>query len=357
MKTPLSILSTSKIEIVSEKENWDFLINSADAADIYHTYEYHQITKKPDEKPILLVYSENDMMIAIPLLLRNIPNSTYKDCTSVYGYGGPITKNIDEHIDLSNFTTRIQEFLFKNNIVSVFSRLNPFIPKQKFCLQGLGEIISLCQIVNIDISKSLENQKKEYNRRLRTHINKARRECYVKQAESKEDILQYIKLYYQNMKRVNAKQEYFFSEDYFFKLLNAKHFTTRVLLAIEKGTQKIIAGAMFFETNQTVHYHLSGSDANYLHLYPIKLLIDEMREVATEQDCIYYNLGGGVGYKEDSLFNFKSAYSKDFKPFSLWRYIVNHKVYNELASKKEERNGEQPQEKGTTFFPAYRSNL
>ena len=357
MKISLSIESTSKIEIVSEKENWDFLINSADEADIYHTYEYHQITKKPDEKPILLVYSENDMMIAIPLLLRNIPKSTYKDCTSVYGYVGPITKKIDQHIDLFNFTTRIQEFLFKNNIVSVFSRLNPFIPKQKFCLQGLGEIISLCQIVNIDISKSLENQKKEYNKRLRTHVNKARRECYVKQAESKEEILQYVKLYYQNMKRVNAKQKYFFSEEYFFQLLNAKHFTTRILLAIEKGTQKIIAGAMFLESNQTVHYHLSGSDANYLHLYPIKLLIDEMRELATEQRRIYYNLGGGVGYKEDSLFDFKSSYSKDFKPFSLWRYIVNHKVYEELVAKKQEKECAIFHKECSLFFPCYRCNI
>ncbi|MEG3658562.1 peptidoglycan bridge formation glycyltransferase FemA/FemB family protein [Arenibacter palladensis] len=342
------------IEIISEKEKWHNVLEAADSFDVYHTYEYHHISKKPDEKPMLLTYSEEDRMIAIPLLLRKIPNSIYKDCTSVYGYGGPVTKNLSQNFDQANFASKIHDFLLINNIVSVFSRLNPFISNQPFCLQGMGEIISSSRIVNIDITQNLEEQKKDYGKRLRTHINKARRACYVRQAESKEEVLEYIKLYYENMTRVNAKKEYFFSEDYFFGLLDAKDFDTRILLSIEKETHKIIAGAMFIKTNNIVQYHLSGSDANYLHLYPIKLLIDEMRVRATLENCIFYNLGGGVGYKEDSLFDFKSAYSKDFKPFSLWRYIVNLEVYNKLIAEKEEKSCSPTLKKCSHFFPCYR---
>src|SRR5690606_28972886 len=98
--------------------------------------------------------------------------------------------------------------------------------------------------------------------------------------------------------------------------------------------QEIIAGAMFIKKNNIVQYHLGGSNEKYLHLNPIKLLIDEARIIATHEKYSYFNLGGGKGAKEDSLFQFKSGFSKDFRPFSVWKYIVDHEVYKNLVKEK-----------------------
>ncbi|WP_150451201.1 peptidoglycan bridge formation glycyltransferase FemA/FemB family protein [Arenibacter lacus] len=345
------------IEIIKDRAEWSSLLGKVECYDFYHTYEYHLISKKQDEEPILLKYSESNILIAIPLLLRSIPNSNYKDCTSVYGYSGPISNNVDDNFDATAFASKFQTFLIENNIVTIFSRLNPFIPNQIFCIKGLGSISSLSEVVNIDITKDEEDQKKGYNKRLRTHVNKARRECYVREAATKEDIRQYIALYYDNMKRVNAKQEYFFGEEYFFELLNATDFNARILLALKKETNKIIAGAMFIESNKIVQYHLSGSDANFMHLYPIKLLIDEMRLTASRDNLIYFNLGGGVKNSKDSLFDFKASFSKDFKPFKVWRYIINNKVYEELVAKKQEKECAIFHKECSLFFPCYRCNI
>lgn len=86
------------------------------------------------------------------------------------------------------------------------------------------------------------------------------------------------------MARVNANKYYFFDEKYFKNLLNSKDFNSRILIALDKESNGIIAGAMFITTNHIVQYHLSGRDEDYLNYYPIKLIIDEMRLIATKEN-------------------------------------------------------------------------
>tara|TARA_R110001632_G_scaffold222334_3_gene353455 strand:+ start:12 stop:1052 length:1041 start_codon:yes stop_codon:yes gene_type:complete len=345
------------IEIIRNKSQWDAALKMVDVYDFYHTYDYHHISKKEDEQPILIKYSEKDKLITIPLLLREVTESKFYDFTSVYGYAGPLTKNIDDNFDNSNFLREFNDYLMDSNIISVFSRLNPFIPNQEICLRNFGEISSLSHIVNIDITQDMEIQKQSYHKRLRTHINKARRECYVKTADTIEEIMAYIDLYYANMKRVNAKKEYFFDKEYFFQLLESQDFNNRILLAVEKETNKIIAGAIFIETNKIVQYHLSGSDFEYLNLFPIKLLIDEMRIIASQENCKFLNLGGGVGSKEDSLFHFKSSFSKDFKNFTIWKCVSDVEKYEALIVEKMKPNCDNFVKNCTYFFPCYRCKV
>src|SRR5690606_7773702 len=117
-------------------------------------------------------------------------------------------------------------------------------------------------------------------------------------------------------------------------LINATDFNVELLIATHNETKEIIAGAIFMKRNGIVQYHLSGTREAYLQLNPIKLLIDEMRIMATKENLTFFNLGGGLGSNEDSLFRFKSGFSKDYKGFKLWNHIVNEHVYKELTLKK-----------------------
>ncbi|MET7030251.1 peptidoglycan bridge formation glycyltransferase FemA/FemB family protein [Sediminicola luteus] len=336
------------IDIIRSKKKWDAVLKMVDIYDFYHTYDYHHIIKNKLDEPILVKYTEKDYIIAIPFLMRPIYGTPYYDLTSVYGYSGPITKNINTQFDNGDYIKDFKIYLTSQNIISIFSRLNPFIANQRLCIQGLGEITSLSKVVNIDLTLDLEEQLRAYHKRLRTHINKARRLCSIKIAESKEEVKAFIDLYYKTMERVNAKKYYFFDEKYFFDLLNSKDYNTRILLAIENETNAIVSGAMFITTNEIVQYHLSGTDEEKLDLYPNKLLIDEMRIIATQENCRFFNLGGGVGNQEDSLFHFKSGFSKDFKDFNLWKVIVNQEVYDQLTLEKSI-------DSQTNYFPLYRS--
>ena len=340
------------IEIIKDKENWDNLVKKCDFADFYHTYDYHHASKVNGEEPVLIHYTEDNKTVVLPLLFRNIEYSLYKDATSVYGYPGPITKNIASDFDYSVFHKELHQFFREQNIVSVFSRLNSFIPYQESCLLDLGNTETLGRVVYIDLTKTLEEQWVAYSKRLRTYINKSRTVYTIKKANKLADLESFVALYHENMRRVNANAAYFFDNKYFLDLINSTDFETELLLAVNKETGEAAGGAMFTKKNTIVQYHLSGTAERYLDLNPVKLLIDEMRIRATQENYSCFNLGGGVGSKEDSLFYFKSGFSKDSKPFKVWKYKVNQDIYNDLVlQRKDIRYFEET----LHYFPRYRN--
>jgi lipid II:glycine glycyltransferase (peptidoglycan interpeptide bridge formation enzyme) len=342
------------IELIENKQEWVAVIESALESDFYQSYDYHALSKNKNEHPILIKYRDECASIAIPLLIRKIEGTPYRDATSVYGYSGPFTSNICPGYDNSVFARKLTELFLDHRIVSVFSRLNPFVPHQKKVLKGLGTTSSPGNVVYIDLKKDPEEQLSAYSKRLKTYINKSRRLYTIKKATERDEIMQFIALYYENMRRVQAREHYFFKETYFFDLLASKDFKAEILLAMDNQSGCIIGGALFLKHKRIVQYHLSGAREEFLKLNPIKLLIDEMRERAIKEGYYYFNLGGGVGNKEDSLFHFKSGFSGVSRPFELWKFIVNENAYRELVRGKRNINGASNLVECGEFFPIYR---
>lgn len=342
------------IEIIKDKVNWDRSVESLTDLDFYHTFDYHQISKMDYEEPLLIKFSNKDITIYLPLLIREIQGTKWKDATSVYGYPGPISKAVPDNFNNAVFQTELQDFFLENDIVSVFSRLNPYIADQDACLQDIGQITQISKVVNIDISQDTKLQWKQYRSRLKSYVNKSRRLCTIKRADSTIEVEKFISMYHDNMRRLDALPYYFFEPTYFFDLLSSTKFETQLLLAMDNDTKKVIAGAIFIVKNKIIQYHLSAAKPDFLHLNGVKLLIDEMRVKGSRAKYQYFNLGGGLGNKEDSLFYFKSNFSNDFRPFKIWKYIVNDQVYDELVKKNNTSNFNGKRQKNSTFFPEYR---
>jgi len=335
------------IQIISDKTAWEKILNEIGSYDFYHTYDYHKISKKDNEAPILITYQEEDSLIAIPFLKRPIPDTDYFDLTSVYGYAGPISKQIPEDFDNQDFATEFKNAFAELQIVSIFSRLHPYFENQSDILKGLGETPAIGKVVNIDLTQDLALQRTQYGKSTKNRTNKCRRVCTVRKAESEADINTFIDIYYENMDRLSASKDYYFSREYFFDFLKCDGFKTDILLVLHTETNEAIAASMFVKTNNIVQFHLSGSRTAYLNLAPANVFLDEMRIRATEEGYKIFNLGGGLGSKQDSLFDFKSSFSKDYRDFKVWKYIVDQEIYDRLSEKNktEESNG---------FFPLYR---
>jgi len=335
------------IRIIEAKNDWEAVLKEFEAYDFYHTYDYHQISKSPDEAPLLVVYEEEDVLVALPLLLRKIFDTDFYDATSVYGYAGPLTKNVDEYFDNNRVSESLREYFREKNIISVFSRLNPYIPHQDVVLKGIGEVRSIGNIVNIDLTKSLDEQRSAYRRDTRSRVNKARRLCTVRKAETEQDIKSFIAIYNETMEKLNADDSYFFKEGYFYDFLKCNGFQTDILLAIHNETGDVTAASMFVKTNNIIQYHLSGTRSDYMKIAPSRLLLDEMRIIGTQEGYTYFNLGGGYQSREDALFEFKSSFSNDHKSFKVWTFVVDVERYDALT--KISGAGE------SDFFPAYRA--
>lgn len=340
----------TQFEVINDKNKWDTFLEHIGNYDFYHTYDYHTLSSSESEKPILLKYTENDVEIGLPLIIRDIPNTKYKDATSVYGYVGPVCKGVNSSFNNTRFLNEITKYFSNNDIISVFSRLNPYVEHQHTILNNFGEVFPQGKVVNIDLSLDLKTQRQNYRDRLKTHVNKARRFCTVKKSSTKEDLEKFIELYTENMDRVKAKKYYYFSKPYFENLLKSNSFKTTILSVVDNDSGKVIGSSIFIATNSILHYHLSGSKKEFLHLTPTKLLIDEMRLIAKENGYSCFNLGGGLGGRDDdSLFHFKSSFSKDFRQFNLWKFIANQEVYQELVQMNEVGVD-------SDFFPNYRAN-
>ena len=342
------------IEVIKDKKGWNEQLSFIKDLDVYHTYDYHQISKKADESPILIKYTEGNTVILLPLLIRPIENSQYNDAISVYGYTGILTLNLEEDFDKENFHKALNTLLNEKKIISIFARFHPFLEHQEELLKGLGTIATRGKVIYIDLNDTLENQKKFYNKRIITYLNKSRRSCLVVESNLETDLDTFIDLYNQNMKRVDADQNYYFDKSYFQQLMLTTEFTTKLILCIHKETQAVAGGALFLKKGKFVQYHLSGYNELYSALNPIKLIIDEERIKSTNQAYEYLNLGGGRGSDEDSLFNFKLSFSNNIKEFKIWKYIVDEKAYQMLV----EQHLECPLDtavKNIEFFPAYRS--
>ena len=78
-----------RVEVLSvEDKRWDEVVKKSVEFDFYHTAVYHKLDNSDVSK--LYCCFEDDNFIALPIVVREIENTDYKDITSVYGYAGPI---------------------------------------------------------------------------------------------------------------------------------------------------------------------------------------------------------------------------------------------------------------------------
>lgn len=333
---------------IDQKSDWVNLVNRAVETDFYHSWHYHSLTEAGT--PLLFVYQEGDDFIALPLLKREISKTSYFDLHSVYGYSGPISNftfaNIPSRLSV-RFKNSFLKFLDAENIVSVFSKMHPFF-EQKIVLGQFNGLYDNGKTVAIDLRNPIEIQRKKYRQTTLDSIKKCRRMGFhIKDCSSQENIAAFTLLYQQNMNRINASEFYLFTEEYFTKLLNTDEYVAKLILVYDDD--KIICGSIIMCNNGIIQGHLIATNSQYLRYSPAKFLVDEVSLLGRNIGMKYYHLGGGLGFKENSLFEWKLGFSDLTLEYRSWRYIANPKAYNDLVL----RAGNSIDDK-VDFFPLYR---
>lgn len=327
---------------------WDQIVRRAYLYDFHHTGFYHQIDNQDQSR--LFVATRGDDFIALPLVFRTIPETDWADATSVYGYCGPLAneEGTFQQTDLVDYFWKELTMYFKeNSIISAFSRLHPLINQHLF-FEDHGEIRLLNKTVSINLKLDPDEQRRQYRKSNKSEINQLRRKGFVvEKAESVSDIDRFIEIYYETMDRVEASSNYYFTREYFRRFLNNPAFDNQLLLAKFDG--EIAAGAIFTMTDKIMQYHLAGTTERYIRETPMKLILDEARLLGNEKQLDYLHLGGGVGGSDDdSLFRFKSGFSKQLRQFSVWKYIIDREKYDSLVQVRK------IQDVTSGFFPLYR---
>jgi CelD/BcsL family acetyltransferase involved in cellulose biosynthesis len=354
---------TASLQVLgtADRQLWMGVLSTVAQHDVYHLPEYHEAAEQAGEgEARLLAYREAGYSFALPVLVRpcgkvdGLDGLPFSDATSVYGYAGPVSSHEDPPAAVvARFHAALQEALAELRVVALFARLHPLIPQDRL-VAGLGVTAPTGTTVSIDLIQPPDAQVAAYRQNHRDGIRKLRRlgaECLPDTDPAAMD--EFVRIYHETMRRVDADPYYLFDRGYFARLTAllgpAVHlFTCRL-------DNEIIGGGLFSACRGLVQYHLGGTRTEYLKLAPMKLLFDSVREWAVERGMRVFHLGGGVGGREDSLFHFKAGFSSGRHAFATWRWTVDPERYRELADRKATWNARH----GVTcaspeFFPAYR---
>ena len=329
---------------------WDEIVKSFKDHDIYYLNGYLKSLKiNGDGEPLLFYYDDQKTRGINVVLKRDISDLVYfsdiekgtlYDFTTPYGYGGWIIEGEDH----SSLFEEYELWCKNNHIVSEFVRFHPLIENQKYS-QDNYDVIALGQVIAMDCTDEdilWMNMSSRNRNKIKKAINTGVNVSYG----DIEKLEEFIRIYEETMDRDNAEDYYYFKKEYYDCLFNDLKDNLLVFSADLDG--KTLSTCIVFMENERLSYHLAGSTRVSGNIYETNLLIYEVARWGNQNGYRSFLLGGGVGSKEDYLYQFKRGFDdKHSFQFYIGKKIHLQDKYDELVSKREDIEN-------ANFFPVYR---
>jgi len=262
---------------------------------------------------------------AVPLLVREIPGSGRLDAISPYSYpgarvsGGPVERAA---IDLA-----------ASGLVSAFVR------------DRLGDPAAFTGATDRSIVLVSDPELPRKSRMSdRQQIRRNEAAGYVISSLPGPDVgeqplADFLAVYTETMRAVDAAGHYYFDADYFRTLLSSP---LSWLLTVTGPDGDCAASALVVSSDGFLHYYLSGTADSHRRRAPSKNLIVAATDFA-ESLGLPLNLGGGVR-PGDGLEEFKRGFANRELPFRTHELICDPQAYAELSAGTDDDG----------FFPLYR---
>jgi hypothetical protein len=302
--------------------------------------------------PCGFLAQEGDSLFFVPLVVRDLDSRLHpaaegwRDATSAYGYSSPLLQ-----ATRADFAARaVQAFVLAlrdTKVVSCFLRLHPLIESDVAALTGVGQVIEHGRTVSIDLTQDMDV--------ILQHMRKSHRRDLKRGAkcgfEAWEDVdwstlAPFLDLYQSAMQRRGARSYYLFSRE-FFERLRRVHEGRVHLFVVRSIHGHMAAASIYTECRGIVTAFLGGTHEDFIADSPLKLADQAVCAWAKARGNRVFHLGGGVGAKEDSLFQFKAGFSRARHSFRTWHIIVDRDIYNTLACQHGAKSS-------SDFFPVYR---
>ncbi len=322
--------------------------------DVYHTAEYHSVPGFGQEgQAFVFAYREDDLVFLWPYLLTPAAGASgYHDVTSVYGYSGPVSS------PGTAFAERAWQGLLDHwrmqGVISAFTRFHPLLGNHEL-IQGRRDGLRRCgSTVSIDLSIPAAEQIRRYQKVLRQEIRQSRENGFVTtEDEAWHYVDDFVQHYRDTMIRRNSRPEYLIDAAW----VNAfrERLGGRARLFVTQWNGQVAAALLAMEYGPFLHAHLTGINAGMVSYSPLKILIDDIRAWGTKRGLQSFHLGGGLGGREDSLYQFKRKFSPVTHEFYTGSWILNPELYGELEADHRRKFAAQGIDIGDpAFFPVYR---
>lgn len=330
-----------QILTLDDGERWDRAVRAVRGWDVYWLSGYARFWEANGDGAARLALLDGPGGQVLKLfLIRKIDGTGYCDITTPYGYGGYLATPGAASL-VEAFDTAFARVCAANGIISEFVRFHPLKGNQTAGAVPVGETVYL------DLA---EAPGAGYKPEVRNRIRKAQKAgLTVRLTPGPDDIAAFVRLYRATMDRVGARPYYQFADRAFAGLTGT--LPDHLLLGEVLDGDQVIAAALFLFNETYLHYHLGGSDADWLTLAPNNLLFDAAAQWGRERGIRLMHLGGGVR-PGDSLLRFKATFSPYRASFCVGRRIIDAVAYERLTAAHRRRTGGRAV---PDYFPAYRA--
>jgi lipopolysaccharide/colanic/teichoic acid biosynthesis glycosyltransferase len=310
-------------------DEWDATLAELGHADAYSLRGYVEAScAVSGGRPLLLRAGDTTFACVV----SPIPGTDLEDVSSPYGYGGPFGSD-------ESFWPEYGEWCARNGVVSTFVRFHPLARNHRgapagMILERLADTVSW-PLQGDDLADSMHR----HHRRV---VKKARRRLEVDVVEGPV-LGGFASLYEETMRRRRAGVFYFFPPDYWERLRAG--LGDRLVLFQARDGEGVCAAILCLATEPWLHYHLGGSLDRARSSGANHLLMLTAAEWGRDRGFSQFHLGGGVGGREDSLWEFKHRFAPG-NASEVWigKLVHDEHTYAEL-SETSAVDG---------WFPAYR---
>lgn len=287
----------------------------------------------------LRITSEAGELVA-PLIVREIGDGPERDAISPYGYPGladPASASDIDHTgggSISDAPIDPAAVDFSaTGLVAVFVRHALGEPP----LAGASER-NVIQIADPALpTKSRGSDRNQINKNLRRGYETG---VVPGPDTTAAERAGFLAAYEQTMRRAAAAERYFFSAEYFDRILGS----AQTWLALARApTGEVAAASIAARSDGYLHYYLSGSADSRLRDSPMKNVVASLVDLSAELG-LPLNLGGGMS-RGDRLEEFKRGFANREQPWHTSEIVCDEAAYARLSAGRAAGG----------FFPAYRA--
>lgn len=162
--------------------------------------------------------------------------------------------------------------------------------------------------------------------------------CCISKLQPGENMQEFIELYHKTMRKVNAKDDYFYNDGYFSQMTRLGNV---YLATVRCKENKARSMCIIFKHGDFIHYHLGCQDYSNNCLVEF-MLISVFSFFPANTELI---LGGGLT-DGDNLFKFKHKLSTKQYEYMMYKNILNTDVYDSIITDNKLDK--------ESYFPAHR---
>tara|TARA_B110000967_G_C18897759_1_gene572035 strand:+ start:3817 stop:4881 length:1065 start_codon:yes stop_codon:yes gene_type:complete len=345
--------------IDSQKQEWIEIWKTWAGREVYAHPEFIKLGANPENEVLAFYADVSDGGILFPIIKRNISSElwcnesrSWYDLITPYGYGGAFCWGKGNSFR-NEFWKNFSSWCQNNNIVSTLMRLSLFKDQ---ILIPIGEISSPYNNIVRSLEIKEENLWFDYKHSVRKKIKIAiNSDLNIEIDINGKKIKNFLEIYYSTMDRVQAKGQYYFSKNYFKKLIEKLPQNFIFFHVFYK--EKMISTELVLVSSNNIYSFLGGTIPRYNNMGPNNFLKHEIVKWGLKNGKNNFVLGGGYK-KDDGIFKYKKAIAPNGEcPFYLAKVIHDVDKYELLVKQKlkwKEKNKKDDSSQ-IDFFPKYRA--